>query len=319
MPSKSNGCTPLVKFFDDYYRPNKRLMDSTAGIYGVTLRSFARALHRQPILDDLTEDKINKFLCHYSRGHRPDTTRTLRKHLIALATYAHKRGLLTEVPDVPHISATNRMPEAYTPEEMSRLIEAAKSTPGWHQGIRRSRILLAIILVAYDTGQRGGTIKRLLFSDIRPDIPAILFRAGLTGKQRHDQLLRISESTLEAIEAIREPEREFIFYTVMCSATWYSQIRKTLKRAGLPFGRRDQLQRIRRTTATLMHRAGGDATMQLGHSSDAITRRHYLDTSADLQAVDLIPRLAKKADTPIPVPAPAAADSSLSFTVCVGI
>ena len=82
---------------------------------------------------------------------------------------------------MPDNISNNRMPEAYTPEEMSRLIEAAKSTPGWHRQNGQLRILSAIILVAYDTGQRGGTIKRLSlpFSDIRPDIPAILFRAGL--------------------------------------------------------------------------------------------------------------------------------------------
>jgi integrase len=50
-----------------------------------------------------------------------------------------------------------------------------------------------------------------------------------------------------------------------------------LKLAGLPTDAKSKFQRIRRSHATHLHIAGGDATASLGHSSDSITRRHYLD------------------------------------------
>jgi hypothetical protein len=58
---------------------------------------------------------------------------------------------------------------------------------------------------------------------------------------------------------------------------------------------------IRRTHATHLYIAGGDATQSLGHESDAMTRTYYLDKSqirthhpADLLTVGLLRRWWRK-------------------------
>lgn len=52
---------------------------------------------------------------------------------------------------------------------------------------------------------------------------------------------------------------------------------------------------LRRTCASHLAVAGADATAYLGHSSDAITRRHYLDPrivrARGVRAIDAVPRL----------------------------
>jgi len=55
-----------------------------------------------------------------------------------------------------------------------------------------------------------------------------------------------------------------------------ARFRKILRAAGLPSGRKDLFHKIRRTTASHLAKAGGDATAMLGHSSEAVTLG-YLD------------------------------------------
>ncbi len=50
-----------------------------------------------------------------------------------------------------------------------------------------------------------------------------------------------------------------------------------LKRAGLPHGRRDKFQRLRRMVASFLTAAGGNASLCLGPSSQQITQQNYLD------------------------------------------
>ena len=48
-----------------------------------------------------------------------------RKDIVAIANYAHKRGLLLEAPDVPLIQKPLRLPEAYTLDQVQALVRAA--------------------------------------------------------------------------------------------------------------------------------------------------------------------------------------------------
>lgn len=52
---------------------------------------------------------------------------------------------------------------------------------------------------------------------------------------------------------------------------------KLFRLAGLPSGRDCKPQRLRRSHATHLKAAGGDPTLALGHSSEEVTRRYYLD------------------------------------------
>jgi integrase len=197
--------------------------------------------------------------------------------------------LISEAPDVSRVKLYERLPEAYTIEEISRLVDAAGHIQGNFSGVPGSRFWPALFLTAYDTGGRSGAIWSLVWSDYRPAISAILFRAEIQ-KQRRDQLIKISGQTAAALEKIRTPERNLIFDVGRCSQMRYYYVRKCLKKAGLPHGRNDQLKRIRKTTLSIMHSLAVASPPQAGHSSDAVTRRHYLDLSNQKQAADILPR-----------------------------
>ncbi len=286
-----NSEMPLREFFDEVYRPRRLrgCVSNTVGKYKSICRKFGECLGREALLSDLTEDQVAIFISLYSQNNRPDTVRSTQSKLLALANYAVKKGLLKEVPDLMPIHPPRQIPIAYTAEEIGQLLATARTWPGETDGIPCRLFWPALFLVAYDTGARKGAIFALGWQHFRPDDSTLLFRAE-TQKQNADQLLKVSSETVAAIEAIRKPEREKLFPWTLHEGTFYYRLKNIFKAAGLPNGRRDLLHRIRRTTATLMHRNGGDACTQLGHSTDAVTRKHYLDTSHIIQAADVLPR-----------------------------
>ncbi len=278
----------LERFFADLYRP-RRLLGCAAGTirqYHLVLASFARFLGRTPEVSDLDEDIISEYLAWMATGHARATVWNHRKMLMALATYAQKKGLLASVPDVARIRLPRSIPTSYTVSEIAQLLEAARSQTGFIDGIPAGSYWFAFFLTAYDTGARASALWALQWSDWRE--PFFLFRAE-TQKQRADQMLRVAPDTARALAAIRRGTG-LVFPWPLKRRAKYNRIRRIFRDAGLPHGRKDLLQRIRRTTATLMHQAGGDATAQLGHSSDTITRMFYLASQDATQACDLLPR-----------------------------
>jgi len=281
----------LLEFFINVYAPRRLLGGSalTRAQYAVVVRHFSRYLRRPAQVSDLDEDRLSEFLAWFADGRQAATVWGARKNLMALATYAHKKGMLLEVPDIPFIRPPNRIPQAYSVAEITKLLAAGRDVPGEISGVPSRFFFCALFLCAYDTGGRATALMALEWTDYAPAVPSLLFRAE-TQKQRADQLLRISPEAADALETIRQPARTRIFGGLCCRRSLYYRLHSIFQSAGLPDGRRDLLQRIRRTTATLMHNRGADATRQCGHSSDAITRRYYLDSSDSLQAVDVLPR-----------------------------
>ena len=287
----ASAYTSLSAFFADCYVPRRLLGGSPATIqqYNIAIRHFGRFLGRSPAVSDLDEDRISDFLTSFAAGHARSTLWGARNELMSLASFAQRKGLLSEVPDVPAIRPIRRVPQAYNVADIARLLAAARGTTGKVGSVPASLFWPAFFLVLYDTAARASATWALTWKDWTTGTDALLFR-GETQKQRTDQLLRVSRQTAAALEAIRFPPRDLIFFWPGCRRVKYLRIKAIFRDAGLPCGRRDLLQRIRRTTLTLAHRLGVDATAQAGHSSDAITRQSYLDPSGQLQAADVLPR-----------------------------
>jgi len=261
----------------------------TAQKYEITIRAFGRFLGRMPEVRDLEDDTISDFLCWYSTGRMPDTVWTARKHLVALGNFAHRRGIIPIAPDVQRVRLYERLPQPYTIDEISRLVQASRHMQGNFSGVPGALFFPALFLVAYDTGGRSDAIWSLCWSDYDERSCSMRFRAERQ-KHRRDQILRISQQTADALEAIRSPVREAIFALGRSSQMRFYYVKKCLKAAGLPRGRNDQLKRIRKTTLTACYELNVDATAQAGHRSDATTRKHYINPLNRVQAADVLPR-----------------------------
>lgn len=261
--------------------------------YQATLRRLDHYLLRPAKVADLTEETVVGFLSHVAAIDSPATVATKRAHLLALWQWAAKRHLTAEWPDLPVVKLPQRIPTAWTLEQLRSLLVACRDASGVISGIPAGLFWRALILVLFDTGLRAAAAWSLRRAEVDLDARTIYVRAE-TQKQRADQLLRFSPQTAAALMEIWEPPRLLLFPWDRSPRMRYIEYERLLQRAGLPHGRRDKFQRIRRTTATLGlqygRAAGFDPSRQLGHSSPEITRRHYLAPTIEVQAADVLPR-----------------------------
>ena len=281
----------LESFFADCYRPRCLLACSprTLRHYGVAIRHLDRFFGRKATLEDVAdEDRLVEFMDWFSEGRASATLAKQRAHVMSLLTFAHRRGMIPSVPNIRPIRLMHRAPDSYSTKEITRLLKAAGAATGEISGIPAAHYWLANVLVVFNTGVRTSALFGIRITDINLTALSISFPPE-NQKNRRGQTLRVTAPAARAVERIYSTDRRMLFPEPWCEATRYNRIRRLFKAAGLPCGGRDLYQKLRRTTATLMHQAGHDATTQLGHSSDAVTRKYYLDTSLGVQAADVLP------------------------------
>jgi len=254
----------------------------TRDLYEITLRHFNKFLARRATLDDLADETtLAAYLQQRLTNVVAPTAAKCRCNLMAMANFAFKKGHIPTCPEVQPIVIPEITPEAWTLDELRRLLDACRVMPGKMDGLPSGDWWYALHLFALDTGERTEATLSLRWSWVDRlhgwvNVPAMV-RKGRRKPMRY----KLRSETLAALVSLSRPNREHVFWTpaVTSTATFYGRYDQLLSRAGLPKGRRFKLQRMRRTFASLVERSGGDATRALAHSSRRITERSYLDES----------------------------------------
>lgn len=267
---------PLRALLRDYYAPLQGICDRTIEIYGFTLDAFADVLGREPTVLDFDELTVARFLAHRVRSRAPATAAKDRAQLRALWEWASRRKMVSTWPTIPLIRVPERVPEAWLTEEMEKLLESASMERTSYDGVPAALWWRALLLLAYDTGERASALVSLRWDCVRGC--SVLFRAEDRKGRRRDIMREISVQTADALLAIkgdRRPDQQVFPWPRSRSYLW-KRLEIILKRAGLPAGRKDKFHRIRKTTASYYEAAGGSAQWLLDHSDPATTRK-YLD------------------------------------------
>jgi integrase len=233
-------------------------------------------LGRRALIADLTDENVAALMSwRLSLGRAPGTVNSLRDQLIALGSFAVQKGVLDCAPDVAELREYTRTPTAWFPDEIDRLFASARQEVGHIFDIPSSDWWVALLFVIWDCGGRIGAI--LLAKPGQVDLSRGTIRLDAEDqKQDDDQEFEIHEETIAALKAINFESRKKIFPYNKSEGRIYSDLRRILKRAGLPSGRRDLFHKLRRSVASWYEAAGGDATKLLGHSCRKVTLR-YLD------------------------------------------
>ncbi len=285
----------LRKFFYDWYVPRRLpgARPNTLRLYEVLFRHLDKFLGREPLVSDLTEETVARFLRAMADGRAPRTVNKCRDQLLALARFACAKGLLREVPDCMALPEPKRLPDYWEVGELGSLLSAAGSVRGEICGLPAVYWWRSLFLLLFDTGLRISAMMHLPQRCVDLDGRWILATAE-TQKQFADQRLRFSEQTRTTLLRIWLPTRELLFPWPFDVGTLYNRLSGILRAAGLPCDRRCKFQKLRRTNANLGRKHGGalgfDPCAQLGHSSDAVTREFYLSPESSVQAADVLPR-----------------------------
>lgn len=239
----------------DLYAAARDIAPVTICQYRCAVNRFAAWLGDVPTVADLAE-RINPFVAHLSLGNR----QTARAYRIALVALLRSTGRMEAV---RRVKVSDLIPRAFTHQELRSLRRHA--TPRQ----------LAAIDLAYDTGLRRGD----LFTVRRSQVDQHCVLRLVASKTGQRLVRRLRPATLALCEAIAVPGDDRLLPTPYRSWTeWQKGFRRLAKRAGIVVTK-PGLQMVRRSAASYVKRAGGNASEFLGHSpaSGDLASRFYLD------------------------------------------
>jgi integrase len=258
------------------------------------IRQYGKYLRRDAVLDDLDDLTVSQFLSHRNaKGLSPYSVERERNGLLALWRLAADRRLVDTRPCVQAELLPERTPRAFTVEELERLYAAAETTPGYIGPVKAAAWWPAVIMTLYETGERIEAalhIPRECYS-----APFLRVPAGIRKGRRVERVFELTAATCQLVDVAARHDEPTLFLWPMDRSGVYNHFKKITARAGLGSGREVMFHCIRRTTASHLAAAGGDATAYLGHSSDRITRRSYLDprivNARGVKPIDALPTI----------------------------
>jgi integrase len=251
--------------------------DNTVRLYRHTLKSFSLTLGRTPTIHDLDSDIIELHMERIIRkGGSPASANKDRGQLLALWRFAAAKRIVEQWPTIAMMKEPEIVPMGWLADEAQSLLKACNAAPGYVATVPAKLWWAGVVSVLLDTGERIGAIRPLKKHHLQGGyllVPAV-FRKG----QRRDRLYSLQPETVELLKKVCGSNREDdqMFPWDRSDTYIYRRYNAILKAAGLPTDRRSKFHRLRRTVASAVTAAGGDATAALDHASPKTTKK-YLD------------------------------------------
>jgi integrase len=285
----------LDHFFAAVYRPLRLRSGSpeTERLHRAAIRSFSKHLLRDPTLADLDDLALATFLESRASTVSPYTVERERCSLMALARLAFERRLLPVMPVVMPGKLPRRNPSAWAIADFQALLAVARRQTGEIGGVPASDWWVSLVMVAWESGERIGALMAATPRDLRGphlSIPAEARKGGREGK-----IHSLSPATVAAVSAVIVPGSDRIWKWPFHRTYLWNRMRKLLQAAGL-HGKRLGFNQIRRTAASYVAAAGGDAAEFLGHaagSGSKVATAWYVDPTLGKKrpAWELLPRV----------------------------
>lgn len=288
----------LTKFFSDVYRPlrlrgrsenTSRLYHATIAAYGRWLR--AEGIATEPSLEHLDELLLARYLEHRASTRSPYTSEKERSQLMSLARLANERRLIDRLPTCPPGVLPDKVPTAWSAEELRTLYKAASQARGIVAGVQASIWFPAAISLAFETGERIGALLATERSDYRR--PSLTVQPESRKGKRRGRVYSLSEATCDRLDALAGCSGTKLLPWDMAPTYLYNRLRKILKAAGLS-GKRMGFHQVRRSAISHIAAAGADPVQFAGHTNPATTKRWYLDprmTETGPKPHELLPRI----------------------------
>ena len=269
----------LADLFTDLFTPAKLATrsKSTRTHYRLALENLDTFLGRPARVADLTDQNVGgmmAWLVDTGRGVR--TTNNRRDYLLAFWRWCAKHGHLSRWPDVDSLPEPKRTPRAWTAEQLTSLLTTCANQTGRIAGIEAATWWTAIHNVWWDTGERTGATLQVKLADYNPESGELFIPAEVR-KTNDDRIYELTDAARAGLAKMLKPDRDLLFPLPGCLGTFYNHYTRLLKDAGLPSTRRDKPQKMRRSFASHLEAAGGNATEALGHSARSVTVRSYID------------------------------------------
>lgn len=267
----------LNTFLQDIYIPLRLRGRSQESVRLLrhAITQFSRWLGRPAVLEDLDDLVVSQWLTAMAEKKSPNSVARERSGILALWNLAQGRGLVRLRPTVAPELVPQSTPRAFTTEELARLADSARYSYGWVGPIPASVFFRALIAVGLETGER---ISAILNTPRHCwNRPTLTVPASIRKGRRQERVYELSPEASDLVDQVSRHTGPTVFWWLASGTALRKRWKTITRRAGLGEGRDVQFHALRRSTASHLAAAGLDATAYLGHSTDRITRRSYLD------------------------------------------
>jgi len=304
----SKGKRTLCQFFEAWYLPQCLFdgRESTKGLYRQVLNKW-RFITGDPPVKKITPELLALFRdarlkMRGIKRHLPVSPNTVRTDLRVLQTLLDKLGppgrrnrdalgVLERVPWVRPPCEEYHLPRTIELQQLSGCLLASVAmdvprTPG----VKPPAWWRALLTVAWNTGLRRGSLLSMRFSDVDwKNARAVL--PGSRMKSRRPIVVHLNAPAMEALRSIRT-DRELVFPWPHHRRYFCTALHRLQTAAGIPTKEHFGLHTIRKTVATLLWEINpGAAQFALGHTTNAITKKHYVDGGKLVaRALDQLPQ-----------------------------
>jgi integrase len=286
------GDPTLTAFLDAIYLPSRiAVSEGWADQLRIAIGRLEEWHGGEVHVSQLSEPFLRGFLSSYAEHQAAGTVNGKRGALLALWQCAWEEGLVEQPPkrtQVRRVQSDERVPEAWTADEMGAILRACKTCRGEIGGIRASDWWRSMLLVAYDTGERRKALLATMPKQIDMVKEHIVFRNTKTKRQRW---CKLAPETIGALRLVYAPTFAVVWPWEGSLKALHDRLCVILRRAGVRFGRDagGVWHKFRRTSGSLVEMAGGDGAKHLGNTR-AVFERHYKDPRFFHSSVALLPR-----------------------------
>ena len=293
----TNSTMTLRDFLRDIYQPLRALSGRSVHLYGLTIDRVSDFLGREPTLADLTDVNVSKFLAWRLdtpvRGKqvRRTTVKKDRTHLCSMSSLAFRKSMISEDLILPPFRAAGRAPVAYTIEEISKIVNESRITPGAIADLPAAWWLESVFRFLFETACRIGETLTIDWRDFDFENNTVTIRSETRKGKTRDLVRQISPELSDLIKKQALPMGVVWPWDKQQTTLWL-KLRQVCKRAKVePKG----FHAIRKSAASYYAAAGGNASDLLDHSDGGkLFEQHYRDqriAGSGPRAIDLLPKL----------------------------
>ena len=219
------------------------------------------------LIETVTTEMVDEYLTEALRDLAPATVVNHRRMLRTLMTEANRLGMNACIlQKFRRVKCPRPMPVAWSLSELKTLVDAGEKTNGQFRDLLKSDFLVAWFLSGYCLGLRAGDLVEMRWDQIRGR------RIYIT--QNKTSTPHVAVFTDEALLACKAlPRRVRVFGDFAALNTIQQWVAKCVKSAGLT----GSSKWLRRSCATYAKVAGHSPKARLGHLSDGLAERHYVD------------------------------------------
>ena len=218
-------------------------------------------------VEEITIEMVDEYLSSALASRSASTVANHRRMLRTLLLEAQRLGLNTCIHQrFRRVKCPPPVPRAWSLAEIRQLVEAARNTQGHFRDLKKSMFLEAWFLAAYATGLRAGDLHAIRWDQVRG---RRLYLAQ--NKTSSPHVAVFTDEALAACKAL--PRRLKIFGDFAAINTIQQWVAACVETAGLT----GSTKTLRKSCATYAKVKGMSPKSKLGHRTDGLAERHYVD------------------------------------------